>query len=182
MVVMAPLHPRGGARGNGALGPPSRAEQELIEVCKQVAELAPQKFTNVREAFRYLRPDHNGRVSRSEVQYFFRAYGIEKVQANRLFAFFEPSEKDDIDCQEFIQFFREHIHENDEEPGLDGGTGASACPSVPGTPALAAAAAPGWLCAHISNEFYNMLQQVKEKAPQKFSHVREALRIVDLDY
>lgn len=176
---MSPLHPRRGARGDGAQGPPNQAEQELLEVCRQIAELAPQKFNTVREAFRYLRPDHNGRVSRSEVCYFFRAYGVERAQADRLFAFFEPSERDDIDCQEFIEFFRQHIHD-DEEPGVQGGTGdASACPPVPESCASAAA---GSSCAKISNEFHEMLETVKEKAPQKFSHVREALRIVDVDY
>merc|ERR1719409_2273124 len=98
-IVMSPLHPRRGARGDGSCGPPSREDKEILEVCRQVAELAPQKFSSVREAFRFLRPDHNGRVSRSQVQYFFRAYGVERVQADRLFTYFESSDNDDIDCQ-----------------------------------------------------------------------------------
>lgn len=195
-IVMTPLHPRQGARGDGALGPPNREEQELREVSRQVAELAPQKFNTVREAFRYLRPDHNGRVSRSQVHYFFRAYGVERVQADRLFAYFDPTENDEIDCQKFIEFFRQEINPEDE-PGPQVGAqvlqvgethAASVCASIPGSPARAGpasgldAAAVEHLCAKISNEFHYMLLEVREKAPQRFSHVREALRIVDVDY
>ena len=52
-IVMTPLHPRSCSRGDGSLGPPSRKEQELREVCRQIAELAPQKFGTVREAHNY---------------------------------------------------------------------------------------------------------------------------------
>lgn len=182
-IVMSPLHVRRGARGDGCLGPPSRDDQELREVCRQIAELAPQKFSSVREAFRYLRPDHNGRVSRSEVCYFFRAYGVERLQADRVFAYFDPSESDDIDCQEFIEFFRQQIHP-DDEPGLQDGTGDVLMgSSTPGSPAAALnAAAVDLQCAKIANQFHEVLEQVREKAPQRFSHVRETLRIVDSDY
>lgn len=184
MIVMSPLHPRRGARGDGSLGPPSRKEQELREVSRQIAELAPQKFATVREAFRYLRPDYAGRVSRSEVCYFFRAYGVERSQANRLFAYFDPSEKDDIDCKEFIEYFRRQIHPEEEPGHPDYALGnTSAGPSTPRAPTSELnAAAAGVLCAQITHEFHYDLEQVRAKAPQRFSHVREALRLVDGDY
>lgn len=176
-IVMSPLHPRRSARGNGALGPPSRKEQELRQVCRQIAELAPQKFTSVREAFRYLRADHNGRVSRSQVLYFFRAYGVQSSQANRLFEYFERSGDDDIDCQEFIEAFRPHIAAQDE-PGIE--VGSESAPGSFASPSNSSSMEP--LVAKIANEFHYTLEEVRVKAPQKFSHVREALRIVDTDY
>lgn len=173
------MHPRRGARGDGSLGPPNAHEKELLEVCQQVAELAPQKFSTVREAFRYLRPDHNGKVSRSQVQYFFRAYGVERVQADRLYHYFVPDENDLIDGHQFIDFFRQYIN-----PGEEGGV----CQQPPARqPAAVSPAAPGAahadpMCVKISNEFHYLLEEVREKAPQRFDHVREALRIVDGDY
>lgn len=174
------MHPRRGSRGDGSMGPPNRAEQELRDVCRQIAELAPQKFTSVREAFRYLRPDHNGRVSRSEVCYFFRAYGIQREQADRLFAYFNPSDKDDIECQQFVEYFRAQVNTDLLEPDiLTIGDNGSTAGSMPGSPAPLLNAVS---VAKIANDFHYMLEQVREKAPQKFSHVREALRLVDGDY
>jgi len=182
-IVMSPLHPRRGARDDGSLGPPNSAEQELHKVCRQIAELAPQKFTTVREAFRYLRPDHNGSVSRSQVQYFFRAYGVQREQADRLFAYFEPNESDDIDCQKFIEFFRQQINPEEDAGAQGEGDAASVCPPTPGSSAGGWNAAPtDRLGAKLAKDFHYMLEEVKDKAPQKFSHVREALRIVDVDY
>jgi len=180
---MTPLHPRGCSRGDGSLGPPNRKEQELREVCRQIAELAPQKFGNVREAFRYLRPDHNGKVTRSEVCYFFRAYGVQRVQADRLFAYFNPSELDDIDCQQFIEYFRTHIlPENDEGTGSDEQPGDESTRSLDGSGIALRAPGGEAFCAKMVKEFRAMFEEVRAKAPQKFSHVREALRIVDVDY
>jgi len=176
-IIMSPLHPRASPRGNGALGPPSRKDQELRQVCRQIAELAPQKFTSVREAFRYLRADHNGRVSRSQVLYFFRAYGVQSSQANRLFEYFERSGDDDIDCQEFIEAFRPHIAA-DDEPGIE--VGSESAPGSFASPSNSSSMEP--LVAKIANEFHYTLEEIRVKAPQKFSHVREALRIVDTDY
>lgn len=185
-IVMSPLHPRRGARGDGSLGPANAQEKELLEVCQQVAELAPQKFSNVREAFRYLRPDHNGKVSRSQVQYFFRAYGVERVQSDRLFEYFEPNENDDIDGHQFIDFFRQQINPADADSQgqfYNSSSRPSSRPQTPGSPAAAMhSASSDAQVARISNEFHYMLEELREKAPQRFSHVREALRIVDGDY
>lgn len=182
MIVMSPLHPRKGTRGDGSVGPPTPREQELREVCRQVAELAPQKFSTVREAYRFLTPDHNGRVSRSQVCYFFRAYGVERAQADRLFCYFDPSENDDIDGHKFIAYFKQYINPDTTDGDSDCAAPAR-CPSTPGSRAAALnATATDRLCAKLSNKFHYMLEEVRAKAPQRFSHVREALRIVDVDY
>jgi len=55
---------------------------------------------------------------------------------------------------------------------------ASSCHSV----ASSDAGGTAELAARLRSEFWPILEEVREKAPQRFSHVREALRIVDVDY
>jgi len=196
---MSPSHPRRRSRGDGSLGPLSKEDQELQSVCRQISDLAPQKFTTVREAFRYLRPDRNGMASRSDILYFLRAYGVEEQQASRVYERFDPDEVGSIDCCQFVDFMRPHVAPDGDDMELIAGLTTEAVPRALVSPCsgrLASPSASSFLpkavglpasdcpdvVARVSKEFWPILNMVHEKASQRFSHIREALRIVDADY
>jgi Ca2+-binding EF-hand superfamily protein len=177
----------------------SKEDEELQSVCRQISDLAPQKFTTVREAFRYLRPDRNGMANRSDILYFLRAYGVEAEQASRIYSRFDRDGAGSIDCNRFVDFMRPYVAPDGEDMELMAGLTteqvriSSASPrharlrspstssSVPKAVGLPAADSPE-VIERVTKEFWPILNMVHEKAPQRFSHVREALRIVDVDY
>lgn len=196
---MSPSHPRRHARGDGSLGPLSKEDEELQSVCRQISDLAPQKFTTVREAFRYLRPDRNGMASRSDILYFLRAYGVEAQQASRIYARFDQDGVGSIKCHRFVDFMRPYVAPDGDDMEQMAGLTTEAMRRAPASPCSARFRSPSKpsmepqavglsevdcqeVVEQMMKEFWPILNMVHEKAPQRFSHVREALRIVDVDY
>lgn len=195
-LLMSPSHPRRRARGDGSIGPLNKEDHELQTVCQQINDLAPQKFTTVREAFRYLKPDRNGMASRSDILYFLRAYGVQAEQAMRIYKRFDSDGVGSVNCCRFVNFMRPFVAPAGEDMELMAGLTTEAMRRSPASPRLAPlpepnsilqAGCPGFsdcplALAQVSKEFCSILNMVYEKAPQRFSHAREALRIVDVDY
>eukprot|EP00929_Paragymnodinium_shiwhaense_P035367 TRINITY_DN19098_c0_g1_i1.p1 TRINITY_DN19098_c0_g1~~TRINITY_DN19098_c0_g1_i1.p1 ORF type:complete len:659 (+),score=120.10 TRINITY_DN19098_c0_g1_i1:52-2028(+) len=205
-LQMSPWHPRRLARGDVCLQECSKEERELHQVCEQIGLLAPQKFSSIREAFRFLRPDHNGQVARSDVRYFFRAYGVDRVQADRLFCLFDKDGTGFADCQTFVAHLRQYIQPDGDWSETAAATSSSS--SLPGAgsavsskPATPRSGSGSMQCSQqlnlsaqhaefanelggalVQREFGQVLQLVREKAPGRFANAREALRFVDIDY
>lgn len=174
-------HWRRGGRGVGFRAPSySKEEKELLEVCRHVGEKVPMKFATVREAFRYLTPDKDGKITRSDVRYFFRAYDIDSATADRIYDLFDTEGTGEADGHAFVSFMRPHIQADMAPDGSPYCTSeASTRASTPnGLPAaVTAAALPG-----LEREFRAELEIITHKAPMRFSHAREVLRYVDTDY
>jgi Ca2+-binding EF-hand superfamily protein len=148
-------------------GPDVGEDNGLLEICKLIGQKAAQKFSTVREAFRFINPDHKGRISRSDVHYFFRAYGIDATVADRFLGFLDADARGGVDWKSFVALLRPHIQPTSSAP-------AGAHEEEDELEELR--------LASFQQEFQHVLELVRLKAPQRFSHVREVLRIVDGDY
>lgn len=174
-------HPRSGSRGQGVSGPRSQTEQELHEVCVAIGQKAAQKFVTLREAFRFLAPDRKGKISKSDARYFFRAYDVDSDTADRFFRHWGAEDSDKVDWVLFVSMLRPHIQPGTQSPRCRPGSSpmpnseqAAGCQNI----LVLDEASPDALPAALEDA----LSMVKQKALERFSHVREVLRIVDVDY
>jgi Ca2+-binding EF-hand superfamily protein len=160
------------------LEPEEREQQELRAICEQIGFKAAQKFRTVREAFRYLDADHDGKITRDEMHYFFRAYNLQESIADRFFNRLDRDESGEVEYAEFMKFVAPYV-----QPDI-----VATCPS-PECSSGASTRAPspqGSICEQvveggksIDPELQTLFEFIGRKATEKFSHAREAFRRVD---
>jgi len=162
-----------------------KKERELRLVCEQIGQKASQKFRTARDAFRYVDSDKDGKVTRSEMRYFFLAYNFPKVVADRFFDHMDRDNSGEVDFQEFINFLGPYIqpahtsdaYADDEEPRSNMNTAPRV--RVPTGPPRKPA---GDRKPAIDREFRDVLELIRIKAVQKFHNAREVFNFVDINY
>jgi len=169
--------------------PEERRDHELRQICEQIGLKAAQKFSTVRQAFRYLDADHDGKISRSEMQYFFRAYNFPDQIADRFYDRLDHDGSGEVEYSEFMKYIAPYVQPaqfgaNHSMPEWCSSSNASTrTPSPLGCTSQLAAdgdhlAAPASQ-AGIGPEIQATLEFIGTKSKEKFSHARKVFRCVD---
>jgi Ca2+-binding EF-hand superfamily protein len=132
---------------------------------------AAQKFTNLREAFRFVDADKDGCVNRGEVRYFFRAYDLPETVADRFFDRLAQGARS-IDYLDFVRCMTPAI-ECGQPPSRDSDSQVS---TREPSPRRAAAAVDRQHA--FEEEFRDVMEQIRMKAVQRLGHARELKRFV----
>jgi Ca2+-binding EF-hand superfamily protein len=146
-------------------------------ICEQIGIKAAQKFNTVREAFRYLDADHDGKISRSEMQYFFRAYNFTNQTADLFFDRLDGDGSGEVEYSEFMKYIAPYVQPENNVSGRcspECSSGASTR-----TPSPTQAGYTRQLPPVVNSEIKAMLEFIGAKARQKYSHAREVFRCVD---
>lgn len=155
-------------------GPVEKLDPELHMVCEQIGLKAAQKFSTVRQAFRYLDSDHDGRISRSEMQYFFRAYNFPAQIADKFYDRLDRDGSGEVEYSEFMKYIAPYVQ---PEAII------SSC-STPECSSGASTRTPSPLpftnqTSPMTPEIQAMLEFIGAKSKEKFRHAREVFRCVD---
>jgi Ca2+-binding EF-hand superfamily protein len=160
------------------LGPEDREEHELRMICEQIGMKAAQKFSTVRDAFRYLDADHDGKISLSEMKYFFRAYNFSENIAERFFSRLDSDASGEVEYAEFMNFVAPHV-----QPDYVATCCSTQCSSGASTRAPSPHADTSQPRVDdrktMDPELQSTFEFIGRKAMEKFSNAREAFRYVD---
>lgn len=151
-----------------------RLDHELKTISEQIGMKAAQKFSTVRQAFRYLDADHDGKISRSEMQYFFRAYNFTSDIADRFFSHLDKDGSGEVEYTEFMKYVAPHVQPSQNE--------SSQPPSECCSSASTRAPSPLPLAVSeksVGPEIQTMLEFIGKKSKEKYHHAREVFRLVD---
>jgi len=176
-LAAAPGGPRKGVHTGVSLAklrPEEREEQELRMICEQIGVKAAQKFGTVRQAFRYLDADHDGKISRSEMRYFFRAYNFNEDIADRFYDMLDRDRSGELEYGEFMKFVAPYV-----QPDYMATCSSPECNSTTSTRTPSPHSSTPDITKDIDPELRNIFEFIGRKANEKFSNAREALRYVD---
>mmetsp|Transcript_90247 Transcript_90247/g.159809 ORF Transcript_90247/g.159809 Transcript_90247/m.159809 type:complete len:613 (+) Transcript_90247:53-1891(+) len=185
LTVAAANGRRKGVHSDVNRGKEEPEDRELRMVCEQIGLKAAQKFNTVREAFRYLDADHDGKISRGEIHYFFRAYNIPSHIADRFFDKLDRDGSGEVDYGEITKYLARYIQSDNDECG--------GCHSVMECDSEGSTRAPSPLDfadQHLGSDgkvkvldekMKETLSFIGMKSVQKFTHVRSVLRAVDVN-
>lgn len=187
-------------RDHVARGRETQEQQDLRAVCEQIGQKAAQKFRTVREALRFVDADRDGSVSKSEMQYFFRAYDVsDSKYADMLFDRLDPHGLGEIPYDAFLEFIGPFIRgepswlgDNSEESTREPTPEDVAVPKQPWTKHVATArqkgaskVLPGKNGAAGSQENWGLdewMMFIGMKSSERFHHIMDLVRLVDRDY
>merc|ERR1711912_63249 len=123
--------------------------------------------------------DHDGKISRREMQYFFRAYNIPGPMADRFFDHLDRDKSGEVQYQEFMAYVAPYV----QPTQIEGSAEMTDCNSNASTrtpsPFGCTSQPSGTTKQTISPEIKAMLEFIAKKAREKFSHAREVFRCVD---
>jgi len=194
LLVASARGPRRGVHAGpnlAALPPQEREDQELRTICEEIGFKAAQKFGTVREAFRYLDADHDGSISKSEMEYFFRAYNYPSSTADRFFNKLDKDGSGFVEYGEFMKFVAPYV-----QPEQFYTPGPSQCPSPECSSGVSTrapspiggisvgsggniASTGGARQEALSKDLTDVLKFIGRKASEKFYHARDVFRYVD---
>jgi len=170
---------------------PKNIPEDIKKVCQLIGEKAPQRFRTVREAFRFIDQDHDGKVDLQEVRLFFKVFNIPESAADRLFKFMDTSLDGAIDYNEFVNYFGPYI-----QPGYQhqarGQTKMANTKTNYDLIQTPQRVPPATLAEH-SAQMYNkvtpiggqrddmqkMLRVVTEKGPSKWREAKQVFKYID---
>jgi Ca2+-binding EF-hand superfamily protein len=176
-LAAAPGGPRKGVHTGvslAKLSPAEREEHELRTICEQIGVKAAQKFGTVREAFRYLDSDHDGKISRSEMRYFFRAYNFDESVADRFYNKLDRDGSGELEYGEFMKFVAPYV-----QPDFAESCSSPECNSETSTRTPSPHSSTSESRKDLDPEMQSIFEFIGRKASEKFSNAREALRYVD---
>jgi Ca2+-binding EF-hand superfamily protein len=164
---------------SGKLRQEDKEDHELRSVCEAIGLKAAQKFSTVRQAFRYLDADHDGKISRSEMQYFFRAYNFAGDTADRFFNKLDHDNSGEVEYAEFMKYVAPYVQpeavitcESTNECSSNASTRTPSPTSSTGQPTANSERG-------VPPDVQSSLTFIGQKAEEKFSHARGVFRCVD---
>jgi len=174
-----------------SLGLCPREEREMRSLCEHIGAKAGQKFKSAREAFRFMDADRDGRITQSEMRYFFRAYDLKNDTADWFFERLDHDATGEVAYDDFVHLMAPYIHMGGEcnkgRPFITPGTfshDTSQSSTREPTPAETTRCdrdEPGRLTPTVERDFQGLLDLVRDKVRQRFANPRECFRFVDGD-
>jgi len=139
-----------------------RKLSQAVQLIADKANLRYPSFRELRQAFRWVDLNKDGKVTRAEVENFFRVFGVPIEIAEYLFVLLDAEGADEINHSDFVDVFGHAMGIGHREPShkkqID----------LPGERDL--------------ERELNEIMKVVESHMLKFSHPREALRSLDLTH
>jgi Ca2+-binding EF-hand superfamily protein len=81
-----------------------RAHEDFKDLLQVIGNKVPTKFPSLRHCWRYVDNDHDGKVSRSELRSFFRAFNLEQGLADNLYDRMVSDCSGEIFYEHFIRY------------------------------------------------------------------------------
>jgi len=141
--------------------PAPMLEKEMRNIMKDIGEKLPLKFKHVRDAFRPLDLEQNGKIKPTEMRYFLRGFCYTDDIADRLFKALEESECGTVDFNVFLSHFGAVLGPANRLPYR--------CDLVPETD------------DKLSKEVNLLAAILREKLLTKYGSARQALSNLDLE-
>mmetsp|Transcript_37627 Transcript_37627/g.99534 ORF Transcript_37627/g.99534 Transcript_37627/m.99534 type:complete len:308 (+) Transcript_37627:3-926(+) len=141
--------------------PNAELKTELRELFKDLGRKLAFKFKHMRDAFRMLDLERNGRITRQEMRSFFRGFGHDEILADRIYDLLVDPDTDAVDFGEFMQQFEVVL-----------GPGFRCAQRAP----LIQVSDPS-----LSKEVNDIAIMIKDRMTTKYKRVSDAFRSLDLD-
>lgn len=135
---------------------------QAVQIVSDKANLKYPSFRELRQAFRWVDLSKDGKVTRAEVEDFFRVFSVPRETAEYLFILFNAKGCDEIDHCEFVNVFGPAMGIAHQEPSHKKQV------ELPGE-------------RNLEREI-NEIMRILGDHMLKFSHPREALRSLDLTH
>jgi len=145
----------------------SRVEMErklaqAVQLISEKANLRYPSFRELRQAFRWVDLSKDGKVTRAEVENFFRVFSVPMETAEYLFVLLDEEGSDEINHSDFVDVFGPAMGIGHREPSHKKQV------DLPGERDL--------------EREVNDIMRIMGSHMLKFSHPREALRSLDLSH
>lgn len=82
-----------------------KQSRELCELMEDIGRKLPLKFRHVRDAFRPLDLNHDGKITQSEMRSFLRGFGWSEDVADRLFLLLDEAGHGEVNYSDFMSHF-----------------------------------------------------------------------------
>lgn len=179
----------------------SPEDRELHSICEMIGQKAAMKYRTVREALRFVDADRDGFVTRSEVEYFFRAYDVSsETVAGHLVNRLDPSGIGEIEYSDFVSFIgpfirgeppaalaadiSDQVSSREETPTQEVGPSSGIQPAryVGGQISSPSKKSAGPLPPQADWSVEHWMIFLGRKSSERFGHVMDLIRHVDRDY
>merc|ERR1719379_919182 len=143
-------------------GEMQRKLSQAVQLIAEKANLRYPSFRELRQAFRWVDLSKDGKVTRAEVENFFRVFAVPKETAEYLFALLDAEDSSEINHSDFVEIFGPAMGIGHREPSHKKQI------ELPSN-------------RNLEREV-NEVMRIMEDHMLKFSHPREALRSLDLSH
>lgn len=170
-----------------------RLGTDFEEVLCILGRQAGEKFGSVRKCFRKMDTNRNGFIQRAESRYFFRLFNLPMELADRFHDALDVNGSGEISFQEFSSVLGPYIQSDeplwspparDPTPEFEKRKPTKLCVEENGADGDARQEDPSYsavIGADVRTELRVLMQDMGEKLPLKFKHVRDAFRPLDVD-
>jgi Ca2+-binding EF-hand superfamily protein len=177
----------------------AEVHREFAEVLKIIGQKVPSKFPSLRHVWRYVDNDHDGKVSKSELRAFFRAFNLPQEEADKLYDRMDQEGDGEIYYGHFVRYLGPFVAPDATEVSsiLKTPKKTKQVVTSPADPSLMrqanAAEPPGPRTSDAKSRSYQVDQDpelrhelkalmidIGRKLPLKFKHQRDAFRMLDL--
>jgi len=162
-------------------------DREFQGTLRIIGRKIEERFGSAQAAFRFVDADRSGAIARNETRYFFRAFNLPQEIADKFHDAIDTNRSGEISVQEFCKVLNPYVkttvaaqdtkkttHREDlETPELYG----PPPPRVEDPNLL-------WMKtvnADFRTELRKLMQDLGDKLPLKFKHMRDAFRMLDLE-
>eukprot|EP00931_Biecheleriopsis_adriatica_P022732 TRINITY_DN14529_c0_g2_i1.p1 TRINITY_DN14529_c0_g2~~TRINITY_DN14529_c0_g2_i1.p1 ORF type:complete len:613 (+),score=130.03 TRINITY_DN14529_c0_g2_i1:106-1944(+) len=173
--------------------------EEFGDVLRLIGHKSRERFGNLQHAFRYVDCDKSGSITRSEMQYFFRAFNLSEGLADRFFDAIDFDGGGEVSFGEFYKCLSPYVNPDKvqkakkiQKPPTP--LPETAPPSSEGDRPVGEHAIHSFLDdadqgdtymehidADIRTELRHLFKDIGDKLLLKFKHVRDAFRPLDLE-
>ncbi|CAK0897160.1 unnamed protein product, partial [Prorocentrum cordatum] len=181
-------------RGEGAQGVRGSAQSPWV-----IGQKVPSKFPSLRHVWRYVDNDHDGKVSKSEMRAFFRAFNLSQEESDRLYDRMDQEGDGEIYYEHFVKYLGPFIAPDatDVSSILKAPKKTKQVVTSPADPSLMRQSgcrspeppSPRRSGGHeveldqdpeLRHELKALMIDIGRKLPLKFKHQRDAFRMLDL--
>jgi len=176
-----------------------KVHKEFAEVLKVIGQKVPSKFPSLRHVWRYVDNDHDGKVSKSEMRAFFRAFNLSQEESDRLYDRMDQEGDGEIYYEHFVKYLGPFIAPDatDVSSILKAPKKTKQVVTSPADPSLMRQSgcrspeppSPRRSGGHeveldqdpeLRHELKALMIDIGRKLPLKFKHQRDAFRMLDL--
>jgi Ca2+-binding EF-hand superfamily protein len=178
----------------------AEVHREFADVLKIIGQKVPSKFPSLRHVWRYVDNDHDGKVSKSELRAFFRAFNLSQEESDRLYERMDQEGDGEIYYEHFVNYLgpfvapdatevssilkapkkTKQVVTSPADPSLMKHTSPSPQPPSPRLTRSKSARYQVEQDAEMRHELKALMIDIGRKLPLKFKHQRDAFRMLDL--
>eukprot|EP00441_Pelagodinium_beii_P027154 CAMPEP_0197660956 /NCGR_PEP_ID=MMETSP1338-20131121/51160_1 /TAXON_ID=43686 ORGANISM="Pelagodinium beii, Strain RCC1491" /NCGR_SAMPLE_ID=MMETSP1338 /ASSEMBLY_ACC=CAM_ASM_000754 /LENGTH=594 /DNA_ID=CAMNT_0043238419 /DNA_START=7 /DNA_END=1791 /DNA_ORIENTATION=- len=160
-------------------------DREFQGTMRIIGRKIEERFGSAQAAFRFVDGDRSGAITRSETRYFFRAFNLPQEIADKFHDAIDTNRSGEISVQEFCSCLAPYV-KSDAESKKTFRRQAPETPDLLGPPVnhQSDPSKTAWMKevnSDFRTELRKLMQDMGDKIPLKFKHVRDAFRVLDLE-